>query len=46
MRPDTVITLAIVAVALGAVVRRVLEQMRAARTRRADGIGCDSCGQG
>ncbi|MFM8603006.1 MAG: hypothetical protein ACKORK_02035 [Gemmatimonadota bacterium] len=46
MRPDTVITLAIVAVALGAVVRRVLKQMRAARTRRADGIGCDNCGQG
>jgi hypothetical protein len=39
MRVDTVITLAIVAVALG-------KQMRAARTKPAGGPGCDDCGHG
>ncbi|MCE2802986.1 MAG: FeoB-associated Cys-rich membrane protein [Gemmatimonadota bacterium] len=46
MRMDTVITLAIVAVALGAVMRRLFKQMRAARTKRAGGPGCDDCGHG
>ena len=46
MRLDTVITLGIVAVALGAVVRRLVNQMRAARTKRAGGPGCDNCGPG
>jgi hypothetical protein len=46
MRPDTVITLAIVAVALGAVIRRLMKQMRAARPKRAGGPGCDNCGHG
>ncbi len=46
MRLDTVITLAIVAVAIGAVIRRLTKQMRAARTKRAGGPGCDGCGHG
>lgn len=46
MRLDTVITLAIVAVALGAVIRRLMKQMQAARTKRAGGPGCDNCGHG
>ncbi|MBM3898812.1 MAG: hypothetical protein FJ362_01445 [Gemmatimonadetes bacterium] len=46
MRLDTVITLAIVAVALAAVIRRLMTQMRAARTKRAGGPGCDNCGHG
>ncbi len=44
MRPDTVIALAIVAVALGVVIRRLVRELRAARTKRAGGPGCDSCG--
>ncbi|MEN9790860.1 MAG: hypothetical protein RLZZ63_518 [Gemmatimonadota bacterium] len=46
MRVDTVITLAIVAVALGMVIRRLVKQMRAARTKPAGGPGCDDCGHG
>ena len=46
MRLDTVITLAIVAVALGTVIRRLMKQMRAARAKPAGGPGCDNCGHG
>ena len=44
MRPDTILTLTIVAVALGVVIRRLVRELRAARTKRAGGPGCDSCG--
>ena len=44
MQTDTLIALAIVAVAAGTVIRRLVTQMRAAKKKAAAGPGCDNCG--
>ena len=44
MRTDTLIALVIVAVAAGTVIRRLVQQRRAARAKPTSGPGCGNCG--